>query len=70
MVEKCFKEVWYMIQIGKFIYMQYKMYKEICVKMSVFNFADLKFTIKEVGVAKFCTELISLARVIINLSMS
>lgn len=68
MVEKCFKEVWYMIQIGKFIYMQYKMYKEICVKMSVFNFADLKFTIEEVGVAKFCTELISLARVIINLS--
>lgn len=46
------------------------MYKEICVKMSVFNFADLKFTIKEMGVAKFCTELISLARVIINLSMS
>lgn len=44
------------------------MYKEICVKMSFFNFADLKFTIKEVGVAKFCTELISLARVIINLS--
>lgn len=46
------------------------MYKEICVKMLVFNFVDLKFIIKEVGVAKFCIELILLVRVIINLLMS
>lgn len=44
------------------------MYKEICVKMLVFNFVDLKFIIKEVGVVKFCIELILLVKVIINLS--